>query len=63
MRAAIPRANPLAGSEFATLRERLIKIGARAIAHIARFRVQSPTSGTEGALFQTVALGLMRSGR
>jgi hypothetical protein len=63
VRAAIPRANPLASGEFATLRERLIKIAARVIEYIARFRVQSPTSGTEGALFQTVALGLMRSGR
>jgi hypothetical protein len=60
--AAIPRANPLASSEFATIRERLIKIGARVIEHIARIRVQLPTSCTEGASFQTVTLGLMRSG-
>jgi hypothetical protein len=30
--------------------------------HIARIRVQLPTSCPEGALFRTVALGLMRSG-
>jgi hypothetical protein len=47
--------------EFATLRERLIKIGARVIEHIARIRVQLPTSCPEGALFRAVALGLMPS--
>jgi hypothetical protein len=34
VRAAIPRANPLAKGKFATIRERLIKIGARVIEHI-----------------------------
>ena len=45
-----------------TIRDRLIKIGARVIEHIARIRVQLPTSCPEGALFRAVALGLMRSG-
>ena len=58
VRAAIPRTSPLAKCEFATIRERLIKIGARVIEHIARIRVQLPTSCPEGALFRTVALGL-----
>jgi hypothetical protein len=62
VRAAIPKTSPLAGCEFATIRERLIKIGARVIEHIARIRVQLPTSFPEGALFRTVALGLMPSG-
>jgi hypothetical protein len=62
VRAAIPRTNPLASSEFATIRNRLIKIGARVIEHVARIRVQLPTSCPEGTLFRTVALGLMRSG-
>src|ERR1700675_1936878 len=62
VRAAIPRTNPLANCEFATLRERLIKIGARVIEHIARIRVQLPTSCPEGALFRAVALGLLPSG-
>jgi len=62
VRAAIPRSNPLAGCEFATIRERLIKIGARVIEHIARIRVQLPTSCPEGALFRVVALGIMPSG-
>jgi hypothetical protein len=43
VRAAIPRSNRLAGCEFATIRERLIKIGARVIEHLARIRVQLPT--------------------
>ena len=62
VRAAIPRSNPLAKCEFATIRERLIKIGARVIEHLARIRVHLPTSCPAGALFRTVALGLMPSG-
>src|SRR4249919_3324976 len=62
VRAAIPPAHPLARAEFATIRERLIKIAARVIEHVARIRIQLPTSCPEGALFRTVALGLMPSG-
>ncbi|MGA7453440.1 MAG: hypothetical protein WBW73_19885 [Rhodoplanes sp.] len=40
----IPRSNPLAKCEFVTIRERLIKFGARVIEHLARIRVQLPTS-------------------
>jgi hypothetical protein len=62
VRAAIPQTSPLASAEFATIRERLIKIGARVIEHIARIRIQLPTSCPEGALFRAIALGLMPSG-
>ena len=62
VRAAIPQTSPLAKCEFATIRERLIKIGARVIEHIARIRIQLPTSCPERALFRLVALGLMPSG-
>jgi hypothetical protein len=62
VRAAIPQTNSLATAEFATIRERLIKVGARVIEHIARIRIQLPTSCPEGALFRAVALGLMPSG-
>jgi hypothetical protein len=62
VRAAIPRTSPLAGGEFATIRERLIKIGARVIEHIARIRIQLPTSCPEGALFRAVAFSLLPSG-
>jgi hypothetical protein len=60
VRSAIPQTKPLARCEFATLRERLINIGARVIEHIARIRVQLLTSCPE-ALFRAVALGLMRA--
>jgi hypothetical protein len=62
VRAAIPHTDPLAKAEFATIRDRLIKIGARVIEHVARIRVQLPTSCPERALFRAVALGLMLSG-
>jgi hypothetical protein len=62
VRAAIPSTSPLAKCEFTTIRQRLIKIGARVIEHIARIRIQLPTSCPEGALFRLVALGLMPSG-
>jgi hypothetical protein len=61
LRAAIPQTDPLAKAEFATIRERLIKIGARVIEHAARIRIELPTSCTEGALFRIVALGIMPS--
>ena len=61
VRDAIPQADPLAKAEFATIRERLIKIGARVIEHAARIRIQLPTSCPEGALFRIVALGIMPS--
>ena len=61
VRAAIPQTDPLATAEFATIRERLIKIGARVIEHLARIRIQLPTSCPQGALFRTIALGIMPS--
>jgi hypothetical protein len=62
VRTAIPSKSPLARAEFATIRERLIKIAARVIEHIARIRIKLPTSCPDGALFRTVALRLMPSG-
>jgi hypothetical protein len=62
VRVAIPRTSTLASAEFATIRERLIKIGARVIERIARIRVQLPSSCPEAAVFRTMAVGLMRSG-
>jgi hypothetical protein len=61
VRDAIPQTDPLAKAEFATIRERLFKMGARIIEHAARIRIQLPTSCPEGALFRTVALGIMPS--
>ena len=62
VRAAIPQTSPLAKAEFATIRERLIKIGARVIEHTARIRIHLPSSCPERALFRTVALSLMPCG-
>ncbi len=45
VRAAIPRTSPLAGCEFTTIRDRLIKIETRVIEYIARIRVQLPGGG------------------
>ena len=59
VRSDIPGPNPLAKAEFATIRERLIKISARVIEHIARIRIHLPTSCPERALFREIALGLM----
>jgi Transposase DDE domain group 1 len=62
VRAAIPQTEPLACAEFATIRERLFKIGARVIEHIARIRIKLPTSCPEAALFRTLARTLMPAG-
>jgi Transposase DDE domain group 1 len=62
VRDAIPHTHPLAKAEFKTLRERLIKVGARVIEHIAHIRIQLPTSFPEGELFRTIARGLAPSG-
>jgi len=59
VRSAIPDANPLSKAEFRTIRERLIKIGARVIEHLARIRIHLPTSCPKQALFRDIALGLM----
>jgi hypothetical protein len=62
VRAAIPQTSPLARAEFATIRERLIKIGARVVEHIARLRIHLPASCPERALFRQIALRLMPAG-
>jgi hypothetical protein len=62
VRSAIPDTNPLAKAEFVTIRERLLKIGARVIEHVARIRIHLPTSCPEQALFRNIAVGLIPSG-
>ena len=59
VRSAVPQSHPLSKAEFVSLRERLFKIGARVIEHLARIRVHLPTSCPEHALFRVVALNLM----
>jgi len=62
VRDAIPKKEPLAKAEFATIRERLFKTGARVIEHAARIRIHLPTSFPEARLFRAVALRLAPSG-
>jgi Transposase DDE domain group 1 len=61
VRDAIPKTEPLAKAEFATIRERLIKTGARVIERAARIRIQLPTSFPQARLFRAVALRLAPS--
>src|SRR5579871_1332490 len=56
VRDAIPKTEPLAKAEFSTIREHIIKVGARVIEHAARIRIQLPTSFPEARLFRAVAL-------
>jgi hypothetical protein len=55
LRSRLPAASPLARAEFATLRLRLVKIGARVIEHAARIRVHLPTSCPERSVFAQLA--------
>ena len=59
VRSAIPKSSPLAKAEFATIRERLIKIAARVVETVARVRVHLSASCPERALFRQIAMNLM----
>jgi hypothetical protein len=59
LRSRLPATSPLARCEFATLRQRLIKIGARVIEHTARIRVHLPTSCPERRVFAQLAASLV----
>jgi hypothetical protein len=59
VRSAIPKSDPLARAEFATIRDRLLKIGAKVIEHVARIRIHLPTSCPVSALFRRIALSLV----
>jgi len=59
VRSAVPETSPLARAEFTTIRDRLVKIGARVVEHIARIRIHLPASCPERHLFRQIALGLM----
>ena len=55
VRDAIPKPQPLAGAEFATLRRRLIKIAARVIETATRVRVAFAASCPQATLFGGIA--------
>src|SRR5512139_517661 len=51
LREAIPKLHPLAVAEFATLRERLLKIGARIVETASRIRLALASACTQAGLF------------
>ncbi len=62
LRDAIPRAAPLARAEFATLRLRLLKIGARVIEKATRVRIHFASACPDAALFRLLAGRLAAAG-
>ena len=62
LRDAIPRAAPLARAEFATLRLRLLKIGARVVEKAARIRIHFTSACPDAALFRLLAGRLAAAG-
>ncbi len=62
LRQAIPAANPLAKAEFATLRIRLLKIGARVVEKAARIRINFASACPDAALFRMLAGRLAATG-
>ncbi|HUX01129.1 MAG TPA: IS1380 family transposase [Phycisphaerae bacterium] len=62
LRDAVPAASRLATAEFATLRIRLIKVGARIVEKAARIRVHLPSACPDAALFRLMAGHLAAAG-
>lgn len=59
VRDAIPKTEALATAEFATIRLRLLKLGARIIETAARVRIAFAAACPEAALFRHIATGLI----
>ena len=62
VRDAIPKAHALAKAEFATIRLRLIKLGARIVESAARVRIAFAAACPEAALIRHLAIALMPAG-
>ena len=62
LRDAVPRRMTLAWAEFATLRARLLKIGARVVEKAARIRIHFASACPDAALFRLLAGRLAASG-
>ena len=62
LRDAVPRRMPLAWSGFATLRQKLLKIAARAIEKAARIRIHFASACPDAALFRMLAGRLAAAG-
>ena len=62
LRDAVPRRMPLHWAEFATLRQNLLKIGARVVEKAARIRIHLASACPNAALFRLLAGRLAASG-
>ena len=62
VRDTIPRPQPLAQAEFATLRARLLKIAARITETASRVRIGFAAACPEAALFRSIARSLQPAG-
>ena len=62
LRDAIPQTVPLASAEFATLRLRLLKIGARVVEKATRIRMYFASACPDAALFRLLAGRLSAAG-
>jgi len=62
LREAIPKLHPLAVAEFATLRERLLKIGARIVETASRIRIALASACPQAELFRCLAGALQPAG-
>jgi hypothetical protein len=62
LRDAVPAASPLAKAEFATLRLRLLKLGARVVEKATRIRIHFASACPDAALFRMLAGRLATAG-
>jgi len=62
LRDAIPKTHPLAVAEFATLREKLLKIGARIVETASRIKLALATACPQAGLFRNLAGALQPAG-
>ena len=62
LRDAIPKTNPLAVAEFVTLREKLLKIGARIVETASRIKLALATACPQAELFRCLAAALQPAG-
>ena len=62
LRDAIPKTHPLAVAEFATLREKLLKIGARIVETASRIKLALATACPQAGLFRGLAGALQPAG-
>jgi hypothetical protein len=58
LREAVPKTDHLSNAEFATLRLRLLKLGARVIETVSRIRLAFAAACPEASLFRQIALTL-----